>query len=113
MGGIFQSQSIDQLLLQVWWQSQSPFGTPVSQPIPLMKSSSGALIIDPVEINSIFKSYYSSLYMSEVPGNSDNMMQFLDHLDISTIESTLAEQIDAPRNLRLEMRLYALLNHYS
>ena len=52
-----------------------------------------------MEINSVFKSYYSSLYTSESPDNSDVMVEFLDNLEIPTIESTLAEQIDAPVTL--------------
>lgn len=67
--------------------------------IPQIKNLLGTLTIDPIEINSAFKSYYSSLYTSEFPPNSDNMIHFLNSLDIPNINSTLADQLDVSINL--------------
>ena len=67
--------------------------------IPQIKNLSGTVTIDPVEINTAFKSYYSSLYSSEFPPDSDNMIHFLNNLDIPNIDSTLADQLDGPITL--------------
>lgn len=57
--------------------------------IPQITNSSGTITIDPGEINSTFKSCYSSLYSSEFPANPDNMIHFLYSLDIPNLNSTL------------------------
>lgn len=48
--------------------------------------SSHTLTTSPAEINSIFASYYSNLYQSKPPANKTIMANFLDNIDIPTID---------------------------
>ncbi len=52
--------------------------------ITIIESSTGN-IVDPVEINEAFRTYYEKLYSSECSLNVDIQMQFLDSLNIPQI----------------------------
>ena len=58
--------------------SSSSATSPGSLMIPWIKDSSGTLHSDPTTINSVFYSFYSSLYTSESPPDTTEMNSFLD-----------------------------------
>ena len=58
--------------------SSSSATSPGSLMIPWIKDSSGTLHSDPTTINSVFYSFYSSLYKSESPPDTTEMNSFLD-----------------------------------
>ena len=77
------------LALQLKRQSASNF---ISQ----IYDSSHSLITSPSEINSIFASYYSNLYQSEPPANNTILANFLDNIDIPTIDPRIKEELEKP-----------------
>lgn len=50
-------------------------------------NTSGTLMSDPTEINSVIKSIYTTLYTLEFPPNCGNMQQFLDDLEVPIVEA--------------------------
>lgn len=55
--------------------------------------------MDPVEINSSFRTFYESLYRSEYPDNTQLQSEFLDKLDIPTMIDDDKTKLDK-RNVR-------------
>ena len=64
--------------------------------IPQIKDSSGTLHRDPTTINSVFHSFYSSLYGSESPSGTTEMNLFLDSLNFPVINSYPVKELDSP-----------------
>lgn len=67
-----------------------------SRLIPQIQDSSGNLISDPEGINAVFKSYYSTLYSSESPSDSHDLISFLRDLNVIPIDTAAAADLDAP-----------------
>ncbi|KAF4070223.1 hypothetical protein AMELA_G00289140 [Ameiurus melas] len=70
-----------------------------SRSISQIMQSSGVLTSDPVEINSTFKSFYSSLYTVGPPDNSGNVDHFFRNIDFPRIHPLLASELDSPITL--------------
>ena len=54
----------------------------------------------PVQINAGFKAYYSKLYTSEPPPIDSNMDEYLDNIDIPTVDIVTQLSLDRPITLR-------------
>jgi hypothetical protein len=54
----------------------------------------------PVQINAAFKAYYSKLYTSEPPPIDSNMDEYLDNIDIPTVDIVTQLSLDRPITLR-------------
>lgn len=67
-----------------------------SRMIPQIKDSSGILHKDPTTINSVFHSFYSSLYKSESPPDTTEMNSFLHNLNFPVINPDSAKELDSP-----------------
>uniref|UniRef100_A0A8C5D9N9 Reverse transcriptase domain-containing protein n=1 Tax=Gouania willdenowi TaxID=441366 RepID=A0A8C5D9N9_GOUWI len=65
-----------------------------SRLIPRIKNDSGALVEDPALINSVFSSFYESLYSSEFSDSTD-MHAFLDDLTFPTVNSEALNQLNS------------------
>lgn len=50
-------------------------------------NSDNDLIANPIEINNTFKNYFLNLYTSESPESNSVMLEFLDNVDIPTLNS--------------------------
>ena len=61
--------------------------------IPRIKDGSGALQEDLDAINSVFSSFYESLYRSELPSDLADMHTFLDALQFPPIDPELVNQL--------------------
>lgn len=68
--------------------------------IPQIKDSSGILHTDPNTINSVFRSFYSSLYTSEFPSGTPDMNAFLSSLNFPTINPDVAKDLDSSLTFR-------------
>lgn len=60
---------------------------------------SNKLVTDPQKINSVFSSFYSSLYASQPPSDASLMESFLHNLNIPTINTLTQETLDEPLRL--------------
>lgn len=67
-----------------------------SRMIPQIKDSLDMLHRDPTTINSVFHSFYSSLYESEAPPDTTEMNLFLDNFDFPAINADVAQKLDLP-----------------
>ena len=67
-----------------------------SRMIPQIKDSLGTLHSDPTNINSVFHSFYSSLYESESSPDTTEMNSFLDSLNFPVINPDSAKDLDSP-----------------
>lgn len=65
-----------------------------SRLIPRNKDGVGTLQEDPAVINSVFSSFYESLYNSEVSPDQADMHTFLDELQFPSINPELVDQLD-------------------
>lgn len=70
-----------------------------SRLINQIKDPHDGLLTDPVNINTTFKTFYSSLYQSDFPSDTTTMDQFFNSLTIPTIEPTAANELDLPLEL--------------
>lgn len=61
--------------------------------IPHIKDGSGVLQEDPVAVNSVFSSFYESLYKSELSSDPADMHTFLDELQFPSIYPELVNQL--------------------
>lgn len=52
--------------------------------------------MDPITINFVFCSFYSSLYKSESPSDTTKMNSFLDSLNFPMINPDVAKELDSP-----------------
>uniref|UniRef100_A0A671WYB0 Reverse transcriptase domain-containing protein n=1 Tax=Sparus aurata TaxID=8175 RepID=A0A671WYB0_SPAAU len=66
-----------------------------SRLITRIKDGSGVLQEDPVVINSVFSSFYESLYKSEFLSDPADMHTFLDELQFPSINPELVNQLDS------------------
>ena len=66
-----------------------------SRLIPQINNNSNVTVTDPIAINDTFKLFYSSLYRSEFPTDGTEMNEFLADLQIPTIKSDQAKELDA------------------
>lgn len=71
-----------------------------SRLIHSIRDSTGSLTTDPTVINTIFKSYYSSLYESESPPDPAEMTSFFENLSAPTVDPDVADGLDAPFSLQ-------------
>uniref|UniRef100_A0A669BRS1 Reverse transcriptase domain-containing protein n=1 Tax=Oreochromis niloticus TaxID=8128 RepID=A0A669BRS1_ORENI len=67
-----------------------------SRTISQVKDQSGNLVSDPVSVSGIFKRFYCNLYSSESQSVSDEMLAFLQNSDLSTINKSVSDELDAP-----------------
>lgn len=79
------------LVLQLKSQSASRY-------IPQIYDQSNQLTTCPREINAAFKSYYSKLYTS-VPPNDSNMDTFLNNIEIPTVDEQTNANLEQPITL--------------
>ena len=79
-----------------------------SRTIPQIKDPAGTLQTDPVTINSVFYSFYSSLYKSESSPDTSEMTSFLDSLNFPLIDPDAAKKLDSP--LTAEEIIFAMKN---
>uniref|UniRef100_A0A3B1IT35 Reverse transcriptase domain-containing protein n=1 Tax=Astyanax mexicanus TaxID=7994 RepID=A0A3B1IT35_ASTMX len=70
-----------------------------SRLIPSITNTHDIITTDPLEINSIFKSFYSKLYKSEFPTDVTKMNNFLENLANPVISTSTAMQLDSPLTL--------------
>ncbi len=68
----------------------------VSRLIPSVRKSQQELATDPQEINKTFKNYYLNLYTSDFPQDTSHMTEFLESLDIPTLEQDDTETLEKP-----------------
>lgn len=68
--------------------------------IPQIKDSSGVIYTDPIAINSVFSTFYSSLCQSDAPADSAERYSFLDELSFPTIDPDAATDLDSPLTTR-------------
>lgn len=64
--------------------------------IPQIKDTIGIIHTDPIVINSVFSTFYSSLDNSEAPSDLTEMHSFLDELNFPTIAPDVATNLDSP-----------------
>ncbi len=57
-------------------------------------NSDNDLIANPIEINNTFKNYFLNLYTSESPESNSVMLEFLDNVDIPTLNSEQKTYLD-------------------
>lgn len=81
------------LASQLKHQSASRFITQIYD------NHSNKLVTDPQKINSVFSSFYSSLYTSQPPSDVSLMESFLHNLNIPTINTSIQETLDEPLRL--------------
>lgn len=67
-----------------------------SRLIPTIRKSNQELTVHPLEINSTFKEFYSTLYTSESPPDTMFMEKFLENLNIPTISQDQCEDLEEP-----------------
>lgn len=65
-----------------------------SRLIPNIKKETQELTVDPQEINSVFKEFYSEFYTTEFPPDSLYKEEFLENLDIPTISQDQSENLE-------------------
>lgn len=83
-----------------------------SRLIPRIKDGSGALQEDPVVINSVFSSFYESLYKSEFSSDPTDMHKFLDELQFPSINPELVNQLDSALTIQeLNLALQSMQNN--
>lgn len=82
-----------------------------SRIIPEIKDSSGKIISDPLLINDV-ESFYSSLYKSESSLDTAEMTSFFQNVDIPTVDSSVANRLDAPLTLEeIKVSIRAMQNN--
>ena len=70
--------------------------TQTERTINNIKSTSGNLTTDPLEINKNFRDFYESTYKSEYTENSEDQSAFLDQLQFRTISDDEKITLDSP-----------------
>ena len=77
--------------------------------ISSIKSQKGKVAVDPDEINSIFRSYYSNLYTSEINFDQIKTDKFFENLHIAGLSSSDALSMEGPVTLdELNLALQSL-----
>lgn len=66
------------------------------QLITSINTQSGNVTLDPTEINTAFKDFYSHLYSSQFDGDDPKIKSFLDSLPIPTTPPDLSKALEAP-----------------
>ena len=69
-----------------------------SRLIPQIQNQTGNLLSDPSDINLAFKSFYSALYQSELPDETD-INTFFENLEIPSVNQEDAQRLDNPIEL--------------
>ena len=75
--------------------------------ISAIKTTTGEIVTDPVEINSSLQTHYTGLLASEIPFDIDSSSLFFEGLDIPSLSQQERDLIDAPITLQ---ELKAALN---
>lgn len=82
-----------------------------SRLIPRIKDSSGALQEDPDIVNSVFSSFYESLYKSELSSAPAYMHRFLDELQFPSINPESVNQLDSALTIQeINLALQSMQN---
>lgn len=71
-------------------------GARAKQSIPKIRMPCGRTTLDHLQINSMFRDFYSQLYTSEAPVDQDTASDFLNMLDIPTLPPDLRKALDEP-----------------
>lgn len=64
--------------------------------IPRMRNDSGVVVEEPAQINSVFSSFYKSLYSSELPSDLSDMHTFLRDLEFPKLSIDVINTLDSP-----------------
>ena len=67
--------------------------------IDCIKNVNGDPCTLPSEINKIFTSFYTNLYSSEAPDGCEDMVEFLDSLNLPSLSDTQSSKLEAPITL--------------
>lgn len=81
-----------------------------SNQISQIQDEMGTPTSDPVEINNIFRTYYSRLYTSESSNEEAGSVQFLDQLETPKISTNDQQTLDAPPRLSEIKNAIQLMN---
>lgn len=76
------------------------YGNKLSRLLHSIRDSTGSLTTDPTAINTLFKSYYSSLYESDSPPDPAEMTSFFENLNAPIVDPDVANGLDAPFNFQ-------------
>lgn len=80
--------------------------------IPRIKNELGELVEDPSLVNSVFSSFYKSLYSSELPSDLSDMHTFLQSLEFPEVDQHITDQLDSPLTTQeLELALQNMQNN--
>lgn len=75
--------------------------------VDAVKDPSGVVITQPPLVNNVFREFYSELYKSETPDDLTDMHAFLSPLELPSLSTEEANQLDAPLTLE-ELRSAAV-----
>lgn len=70
-------------------------GIQAERAIYKISSSNGEIITEPLQINNVFYDYYRNLYASKTVTSREDMLSFLNALDIPSLNETARQQLDA------------------
>ncbi|KAI5628117.1 hypothetical protein C0J50_8261, partial [Silurus asotus] len=70
-----------------------------SRLIPQINNDLNVTVTDPMEINAVFKSYYSALYKSECLTDSKRLGDFLQGVDFPVVDTVSVKDLDSPLSL--------------
>ena len=82
-----------------------------SNQITQIRTNTSALTSDPVEINDVFKEFYSQLYTSESSNNEAHMSEFFTVLDVPMISEDNRQILDSPLQLNEITEAIKLMNN--
>lgn len=80
--------------LKPWISFWRPTGQTVSNQIIQVCNNKGTLNPDPVEINTVFRAFYSHLYKSESTNDETQMSEFFARLDMAKIPADDRQILD-------------------
>lgn len=106
------SQQINTLLLKVRHKqfelgdkpgpllSRQLRGAQANRAIHEIKSQTGSIVTDPVEINKCFRDFYENLYKSQSSATEDDILQFLRPLLLPKIDCEAQNELNAKITLQ-------------
>lgn len=80
-----------------------------SQFIAHICNSNNDLIVNTIEINTIFKNYFLNLYTSESPESNSEKLKFLDNMELPTLNSVQKINLDKPMQMEFFLNSITLM----
>lgn len=81
--------------LLAWLSKEQSVGMTIGQ----IQAGDGTLTSTPEGINDVFASYYQTLYQSQTSHAPEDLLAYLEKIDIPTLTQTYADKLDAPINI--------------